>query len=34
MFNVRGIKSYAKSLITGPAPITMDMRRKSWANRW
>jgi phytanoyl-CoA hydroxylase len=33
MFNVRGIKSYAKSLISGPAPITMDMRRKSWADR-
>jgi hypothetical protein len=33
LFNVRGIKSYAKSLIAGPSPITMDMRRKSWANR-
>jgi len=32
-FNLRGMASFAKSLISGPTPIHMDMRRKSWENR-
>jgi phytanoyl-CoA hydroxylase len=32
-FNLRGLVGFAKTLITGPRPITMDMRRKSWAER-
>jgi len=30
-FNWRGLRQYAISLATGPKPITMDMRRRSWA---
>ena len=29
-FNWRGLLQYGKSLVTGPKPITMDMRRRSW----
>lgn len=32
VFNLRGMVSFAKALVR-PTPITMDMRRRSWANR-
>jgi hypothetical protein len=30
-FNRRGLLQYGRSLASGPKPITMDMRRRSWA---
>lgn len=32
-FNLRGVASYAKTMVFGQTPVTMDMKRRAWANR-
>ena len=29
-FNLRGMTSYAKTMVVGPTPIVMDMKRRAW----
>ncbi|HMN80044.1 MAG TPA: phytanoyl-CoA dioxygenase family protein [Burkholderiaceae bacterium] len=32
LFNLRGVASFAKALALGPTPVTMDMKRRAYAN--